>query len=226
MTLLGAYPSTEPVRRMRIVIVGPGKVGTALARNWARSGHEILFAVRDPADAKYEALKPQAPVIAMAEAAARADVIALCVPWPALEAAIRALGSLAGKIILDCVNPLEMGPTGLRLAIGHSQSAGERTAELAKGAAVFKVLNTIGDNNLGDASGYPAKPMMLFAGDDDAGRPVVARLIADLGFEPADAGPMINARLLEAHAMLWIDLSRNRGFGRDIAFALMKRKTD
>jgi predicted dinucleotide-binding enzyme len=38
-----------------------------------------------------------------------------------------------------------------------------------------------------------------------------------------DAGPLRNARLLEAHGMLWIDLSLARGLGRDWAFARVKR---
>ena len=38
-----------------------------------------------------------------------------------------------------------------------------------------------------------------------------------------DAGPLRNARLLEAHAMLWIGLALNRGLGRDFAFALLRR---
>ena len=48
-------------------------------------------------------------------------------------------------------------------------------------------------------------------------------LVADLGFAPVDAGPLRNARLLEAHAMLWIDLALTRGQGRDFAFGLMRR---
>jgi predicted dinucleotide-binding enzyme len=38
-----------------------------------------------------------------------------------------------------------------------------------------------------------------------------------------DAGPLRNARLLEAHAMLWIDLALARGQGRDFAFAIVRR---
>jgi predicted dinucleotide-binding enzyme len=65
---------------------------------------------------------------------------------------------------------------------------------------------------------------MLFAGDDNAKKPVVSQLVADLGFEPGDAGPMMNARLLEAHAMLWVDLAMKRGFGRNVAFGLLRAK--
>jgi 8-hydroxy-5-deazaflavin:NADPH oxidoreductase len=48
-------------------------------------------------------------------------------------------------------------------------------------------------------------------------------LVGELGFDVIDAGPLRNARLLEAHAMLWIDLALVRGLGRDFAFARVKR---
>jgi hypothetical protein len=49
-------------------------------------------------------------------------------------------------------------------------------------------------------------------------------LVADLGFEPIDAGPLRAARLLEPLAMLWIDLVTKRGHPRDIAFARLRRE--
>ena len=49
---------------------------------------------------------------------------------------------------------------------------------------------------------------------------VVMGLVGALGFEPIDAGPLKNARLLEPVAMLWIDQAMKRGRGRDFAFAL------
>jgi 8-hydroxy-5-deazaflavin:NADPH oxidoreductase len=50
----------------------------------------------------------------------------LTTPWNAAEAAIRSMGDLNGKIILDATNPLAMAPDGLALAIGHNTSAGEK----------------------------------------------------------------------------------------------------
>ena len=37
----------------------------------------------------------------------------LATPWKATEAAIRSAGDLAGKIVIDCTNPLAVGPDGL-----------------------------------------------------------------------------------------------------------------
>jgi len=70
---------------------------------------------------------------------------------------------------------------------------------------------------------HGVRSVMFVAGDDAAAKPKVIELVAALGFEVVDAGPLRNARLLEAHAMLWIELALKRGLGRDWAFARVKR---
>ena len=142
-----------------------------------------------------------------AEAAASADVIVLSTPWPATEAAIRSMGNIKGKIILDATNPLTRGPDGIGLEIGHSISAGEKVQGWAAGASVFKTLNTTGFGNMANPVFNGVKSVMFVAGDDAANKPKVIDLVGELGFEVVDAGPLRNARLLEAHAMLWIDLA-------------------
>jgi predicted dinucleotide-binding enzyme len=52
----------------------------------------------------------------------------------------------------------------------------------------------------------------------------VMELVGKLGFEPADAGPLKNARLLEPLAMFWIDQAMKRGRGREFALALVNRR--
>ncbi len=75
---------------------------------------------------------------------------------------------------------------------------------------------------MANAARYKVKPMMLVAGDDAMKKPAVMTLVAKLGFEPVDAGPLKNARLLEPFGMVWIDQAMKRGRGRDFAFALVK----
>ncbi len=133
------------------------------------------------------------------------------------------MGDLSGRIVLDATNPLAMGPDGLGLEIGHSMSAGEKVQGWAKGASVFKTLNTTGYANMADPIFRGVKSVMFVAGDDAAAKPKVIELVAALGFEVVDAGPLRNARLLEAHAMLWIELALKRGLGRDWAFAIVRR---
>jgi predicted dinucleotide-binding enzyme len=208
---------------MRIAIIGAGNVGAALGRNWAAKGHSVSFGLRDPGAEKYAALKAVGALLPPAEAAAGSEAIVLATPFHMTEAAIAGLGDLSGKLVLDATNPLGMLPTGLGLTIGHTDSGGERVAGWAKGAAVFKTLNTTGAENMGNPAAYGVKPVMFVAGDDAGRKPEAMMLVADLGFEAVDAGPLVNSRLLEAHAMLWIDLALKRGQGRGFAFAVVRK---
>ena len=208
---------------MRIAIIGAGSVGATLGRAWLKHGEDVTWGLRNPADPKYASL-PKERVKTPAEAVKQAEVVVIATPWSATEAAIKSLGSLAGKIVIDCTNPLGMGPEGLQLVLGFDTSAGEQVASWTPGASVFKTLNTTGAGNMAKAADYAVKPMMLVAGDDAGKKPQVMELVGKLGFEPADAGPLKNARLLEPFAMTWIDQAMKRGRGRDFAFALVKMR--
>jgi predicted dinucleotide-binding enzyme len=213
---------------MNIAIIGAGNVGGALGLAWAqKAGHEIFFGVRDPKAEKTQtllrAIAGKARAGTAAEAAASSDTIVLATPWPATEAAIRSMGSLKGKVILDSTNPLTRGPDGIGLEIGHAISGGEKVQGWAAGAAVFKTLNTTGFGNMANPVFNGVKSLMFVAGDDAANKPKVIDLVGELGFDVVDAGPLRNARLLEAHGLLWIDLSLARGLGRDWAFARVRR---
>ena len=213
---------------MRIAIIGAGNVGGTLGTAWAqKAGHDIFFGVRNPTSDQTQAvvrrLDGKARAGTPAQAAAFSNVIVLTTPWNAAETAIRSMGDLKGKIILDATNPLAMGPDGLSLEIGHTISAGEKVQIWATGASVFKTLNTTGFGNMADPVFHGVKSVMFVAGDDAANKSKVIDLVAVLGFDAVDAGPLRNARLLEAHAMLWIELAIKRHLGRDFAFAIVRR---
>jgi 8-hydroxy-5-deazaflavin:NADPH oxidoreductase len=207
---------------MKLAMIGAGNVGSALGRAWLQAGEDVLFGVPDSADAKYRAL-PQERLRRPAEAARDADIVVLATPWPATEAAVRGLGELSGKMLIDCTNPLGMGNNGLELVLGYDTSAAEQVASWAPRAAVFKTFNQIGAENMDKAAQFAIKPVMFVAGDDDLKKPIVLALVSKLGFEAIDAGPLRIARLLEPFGMLWIDQALNRGRGRDFAFAITHR---
>ncbi len=204
---------------MRIAIIGAGAVGAALGRAWLAAGHDVRWGVRAGSPARHDAL-PAERLHAPMEAIVGADAIVLATPWPATEAAVRGLGDLSGRIVIDATNPIRMGAAGLELALGQDTSGAEEVAGWAAGARVFKALNQTGAENMAHAARFTRRPAMFVAGDDAAGKATVLGLVGDLGFEPADAGPLGNARLLEALAMLWIDQAFNRGRGRDFAVIL------
>jgi 8-hydroxy-5-deazaflavin:NADPH oxidoreductase len=209
---------------MPIAIIGAGAVGATLGQAWLKHRQDVIWGLRNPADPKYAGLAKER-VKAPTEAVKEAEIVVIATPWAATESVVKSLGSsLAGKILIDCTNPLGMGADGLQLVLGFDTSAGEQVASWAPGAFVFKTLNTTGAGNMAKAAEYPVKPLMLVAGDDAARKPVVMELVGMLGFEPVDAGPLKNARLLEPFAMVWIDQAMKRGRGRDFAFALVKMK--
>ena len=207
---------------MQLGIIGAGNVGTALAVGWIRAGHSVTFGIRDP---NAPPAGPAGAAYASVAAAARgADVVVLATPWPAVPAALASAGDLAGKVLIDCTNPLRMGASGLELDVGHASSGGERVAALAQGASVFKTLNQTGFANMEQAHEFAPLPAVMYvAGDDTTRMPVVLSLVSDLGFQATDAGPLRIARLLEPMAMLWIHMVVNRGEPMSRAFALAQR---
>jgi predicted dinucleotide-binding enzyme len=207
---------------MRIAIIGAGNVGSALGRGWLRAGEDVVFGVPHPPDPKYNSL-PRERLHLPLEAARYADIVVLATPWSATEAAVKSLGDLSGKTIIDCTNPLGMGADGLELVIGHNTSGGEQVAAWAPAAAVFKTLNQIGADNMDTATLFPVPPVMFVAGDDESKKPAVLRLVASLGFEAVDAGPLRISRLLEPYGMLWIDQALKRGRGQSFAFTITER---
>ena len=160
---------------MPVAIIGAGAVGATLGQAWLEHGQDVIWGVRNPADPKYAALAKER-VKAPAEAVKEAEIVVIATPWSATQAAVKSLGSLAGKIVIDCTNPLGMGPDELQLVLGFDTSAGEQVASWAPDAFVFKTLNTTGSGNMAKAAEYPVKPLMLVAGDDAARKPLVMEL--------------------------------------------------
>src|SRR5262249_34090766 len=135
---------------MRIAVIGAGNVGGTLGAGWASRGHQVFFGVRDTADPKLEELlarmRGNVHAGGVKEAAASCEVVALTVPWPAAENALRGAGDLGGKILLDCTNPLKPDLSGL--TVGYTASGAEQVAAWARGARVVKIFNTTGFSNM------------------------------------------------------------------------------
>lgn len=206
---------------MRIAIIGTGNVGSAIARGLKGKGHSVSLGARDPgsAEARQLAQASNASVAAPRDAAAVADIVILALPWAASEAAVKALGDLSGKIVIDCMNPLGMVEGTLGLTVGHSSSGGEIVQGWLPSARVVKTLNQVGAEIMADNSDLPLRPVMFMAGNDIAAKTHVAALLADLGFDALDAGDITKARILEPYALVWINQALVRGKGRNWALA-------
>jgi predicted dinucleotide-binding enzyme len=204
---------------MKIAVVGAGHVGSALARLWAARRHDVTVGTRR--DGRND-LPVAVRVSGVAEACIDAEVVALCVPWAAVDDAIAAIGPLSGKIIVDATNPLL--PDGSGLELGTTTSAAEEIAKKLPEAKVVKAFNTIGSYLLGDADFGWLRADGYYCGDDAKAKRIVHSLIEDGGLEPVDTGPLSMARMLEPLAVLWINLLYRQGRPKDFAFKLLHRE--
>jgi predicted dinucleotide-binding enzyme len=206
---------------MRVAIIGTGNVGGAIAHGLKGKVHAVTLGARDPRSSEVVALAAAtgATTALPLEAARLADIVILALPWNAAEAAVKSLGNLSGKAVIDCMNPLGMSGGVLGLTIGHTTSGGETVASWLPGAHVVKTLNQVGAEIMAKNSHLPHRPVMFMAGDSEGAKQRVAGLLTDLGFEPLDAGGLVKARLLEPFGMVWINQALFRGKGRNWAFA-------
>ena len=211
---------------MKIGIIGPGAMGTALATLWAAAGNEVMVSYsRDEAKmaALAEELGAEASWGTPEEAARFGDVVVLAVPWWVVPQAIAATrGALEGKVLIDVTNPLKADYSGL--AVGTDDSGGEQVAHLSD-ARVVKAYNSILARDLqGDSRSYGHHvPALLYAGDDGEAKDVAATLIEETGFRPVDAGPLRSARYLEPLVMLNIELGRTRKLKPEFMLTLVER---
>ena len=203
-----------------IAIIGTGKVGSALGRRLAVTGHDVVFGARGPVDELIASIGERASAAPPGEAAARVDVVVLAVPGAVAVEAARDLGDLEGKVLVDATNPLKIdrGPVWDPPAAGSTAQALQ--AVLPK-AHVVKGLNTFGAE-FHSAPTVAGQPLTTFLAGDE-GKDRVADLLRSAGFDPVDAGPLRNASLLENVAILWIYLAMVEGQGRDFAFQLVRR---
>jgi len=213
---------------MKIAFIGYGNVGGPLADQLQRFGHEVTLAA---ADASWEgvrsalALNPGLAVAAPPAAVASAEVVFLATPFQANEAALAAIAdALAGKILVDCTNPV--GP-GLTHGLKSVESGSQRVQQLAPGARVVKAFSIYGFENL-QAANRPAqavKPVMMFCGNDPAAKVVVGGLIAQLGWDALDVGGLDQALALEHMTLLWIRTVRVNGASPHLLWAALRSAT-
>jgi len=109
----------------------------------------------------------------------------------------------------------------LRLAVGFTMSAAGEIARKALRARVVKAFNTVFAQNMSTGKVKGEQLTLLVAGDDDAAKKTVLAMGSDIGFDPVDAGPLMNARWLEALAYLNIQLGFVLKMGPEIGVRLV-----
>ncbi|MEO6280104.1 NAD(P)-binding domain-containing protein [Roseateles sp.] len=179
---------------MTYSIIGSGNVGSALARQFARSGIAVGIANTRGPDS-IEALKNEfagyvTPL--SLQDAIKADVVILAIPFAAHKAVARAGAQWAGKIVVDAMNTYGVPPEELK---GQPSSA--VVASAFEGARVVKSLNQLPAKLLAaDPVEHGGRRVMFLAGDETRAVASIAKLVGDLGFAPVVLGTLGEAGTL------------------------------
>lgn len=190
--------------KLRIGIIGSGRVGSALGATWARAGHTVMFSSLDlEADRKLAAsVGFGARAGTPREAAAFGEVLLISVPYHALPAVGKDLGELLkGKLVIDTSNPFveRDGEIGLK---ARELGPGLMSAQLLPGARIVRAFNAIGAARMGAAWQEPGKIGMPIAGDDAQAIALASSLVRDIGYEPVPVGGLAMGRHLQPREAL------------------------
>jgi 8-hydroxy-5-deazaflavin:NADPH oxidoreductase len=188
---------------MRIALIGYGNMAEALGSRWVRK-HELYVGGRNANKALALAEKLGGAVRhgSEAEAAAFGEVIVLATPHEVVFDAMDAAGgpdALAGKILLDINNPVNIFDGDFLPKTFDGKSLAEAIATYAPAARVVKAFNMC------NASVWQMKPpvfdgrrlVVLYCSDDADAKRQVTMLIEDIGAEAVDLGELKYARLIE-----------------------------
>ncbi|MGH8882171.1 MAG: NADPH-dependent F420 reductase, partial [Stackebrandtia sp.] len=169
----------------------------------ASAGHSILVTGRsaDRMKAAAEQVGAAATPVGPDQFAERADVVVVAIAWDGLAEALRLVGgpagSLAGKTVIECTNPVDYTTGRLFPETG---SAAELVASLSAGAHVVKALHLFAGASWPFTGEADTSPVVAICGDDADALKRTATLIADLGARTAVLGGLATARQAEEAA--------------------------
>ncbi|MGW5878245.1 NADPH-dependent F420 reductase [Nocardiopsis terrae] len=190
------------------VLGGTGDQGRGLARRFALAGHTVYIGSRSAeraAKAAGELVEAESTAIRVhgsdnVEAAVQGDVVIVAVPWDGHRELLVSLADrLAGKIVVDCVNPLgfdKKGPFALDVAEG---SAAQQAAEVLPGSRVTAAFHHVSAVLLLDPEVAEIDLDVLVLGEDREATDVVRALAERIpGVRGVFGGRLRNAHQVEA----------------------------
>jgi predicted dinucleotide-binding enzyme len=204
---------------MNIAIIGSGNVGGALAQQWIKAGHNVLIGAQFPLSEKNISLATKIGEDRFAvieNAVKQCEVILVATPPTAIFEVIEQLGDVSGKVIIDATNAVMKSPEPYKTV--YHDLADKTNAE------IVKCFNTTGFENMLDPRYNGEGIDMFMAGDSEKAKEIAKKLALDCGFASCiDFGKSDKVELLEKFALSWINLAIMQGYGRDMAFKVLKR---
>ena len=178
--------------KLKIGVIGSGRIGSTLGGIWVKAGHEVMFSSLDIEHDKALAAKLGAGARAGTprEAAAFGEVLLVAVPYSALPSVGKDLANvIKGKVVLDACNPI-LARDGEIAKWAREKGAGLASAELLPGARIVRAFNAIGYSRMAAAHSQAERIGMPMASDDAKAVEVASRLVREIGYEPVLIGAL------------------------------------
>jgi NADPH-dependent F420 reductase len=204
------------------VLGGTGPQGRGLARRFVAGGLRVVLGSRSAERAAAVAeeigaalagsgdLAGELTGAANSAAATQADVVVVAVPWDGHRALLEGLAEeLAGKVVVDCVNPLGFDKRGAHPLPVAEGSAAEQAAAVLPGSTVVGAFHHVSAVLLEDPAVTSIDLDVLVVGDDRTATDQVQALASVLpGARGVYAGRLRNAHQVEALTANLISINR------------------
>jgi len=194
------------------VLGGTGEQGRGLARRLSLAGHRVVLGSRDADRAAKAASSLPGDVSGLdnAGAAVAGDVVVVAVPWEGHRELLVSLAhELAGKIVVDCVNPLGFDQAGAYALTVEDGSAAEQAAAVLPGSRVVAAFHHVSAVLLLDEAVAAIDTDVLVLGDDREATDTVQALVGRIaGMRGIYAGRLRGAHQVEALTANLISVNR------------------
>lgn len=201
--VVAAHAETLPT----IGIIGAGQMGGTLATLWSKAGYPVILSSRHPDQLKAQVteLGRQASAASVQQAAEKANIVVLAVPYGALPSLAKSVGSeLKGKVVLDVSNPYP-GRDGNVAEQALSKGVGLYSSGLFPGAKLVRGFNSIAAATLSSEAHRSGEKLAVpLAGDDQQAVKEISSLVTAAGFDPVVVGGLDKARLFQPGSSLFL----------------------
>lgn len=194
------------------ILGGTGDQGKGLAHRFAQAGHPVLIGSRSAQRAQEAAdtIGSGARGAENAVVAAEADIVIVAVPWDGHKELLESLREpLAGKIVIDCVNPLGFDKQGAYALPVEEGSAAQQAAAVLPDSRVVAAFHHVSAVLLLDPAVEKVDLDVLVLGDDREATDAVQALAAVIpGVRGVYGGRLRNAHQVEAFTANLISINR------------------